>query len=547
MTRFQRFLWNSALLTVTALGIRAVGVFFNVYLSARLGTSGLGQFSLIMSVYGFAVTVAVSGIHLAITRTVSEALGQNDIQSMRCALKTGLLYSLCFGLGATILLFFTARPIATHWLKDPQTVVPLCILSLSLPLLSVSTCLNGYFVARRKAFYGAVVNIVGQGIRIGATVLLLHFSSVGHTLSPTSVICIATLISEASCFLLSLIFFFPDIRTPSLAYTNTAAAVKTPRGAVTDVLRIAFPIALTAYIRVGLQTLLHLLIPLGLQRSGLSNEAALSSYGTVHGMVLPMILFPSALLTSVAGLLIPEIAEFRTRREWASVKRTTSVVLRAALLFAVFVSGVILAYANVLGKLVFHDTDVCAYLHALAALVPVMYLDTMVDAVLKGLDLQIASMRYNIMDAAFCVLCAYVLLPDLGILGYILLLYASEIFNLALSLGKMLSVTELRIPVLRLCGGPVLAIIGASALTEFFFRIIPITFDFAVIDLITRILVMIIFYGTLLFLLGCIGKNDIRVFFSLLLGRKAPPQGKVSQHSHLQKRKKHGIIPRKSM
>ncbi|MBQ3065292.1 MAG: polysaccharide biosynthesis protein [Clostridia bacterium] len=547
MTRFQRFLWNSALMTVTALGTRAVGVLFNVYLSAKLGTSGLGQFSLIMSVYGFAVTVAVSGIHLAITRTVSEAMGLQDSASMRCALKTGLLYSLCFGLGAAALLWIAASPIAVSWLKDTQASAPLRILSLSLPLLSVSTCLNGYFVACRKAFRGAVVNVIGQAVRIGVTVFFLNVPSAAHMQSSVSVIAAATLISEASCFLLSLILFLPDTRRPPLAYTDGVARMASTYCGARSVLRIAFPIALTAYIRVGLQTLLHLLIPLGLQRAGLSSEAALSSYGTVHGMALPVILFPSALLTSVAGLLIPEIAEFRTRKEWTSVKRTTSIVLRTTLLFAVFVSGVILAYANILGTLLYQSTEICAYLHALAALVPVMYLDTMVDAVLKGLDLQIASMRYNIMDAAFCVLCAYILLPHLGILGYILLLYASEIFNLALSIGKMLSVTGLRLPVLRLCGGPVIAVIGASALTELFFRIIPITFDFAVIDLITRILVMIIFYGTLLFLLGCIGKNDIRVFFSLLLGRKAPPQGKVSQHSHLQKRKKYGIIPRKIM
>ncbi|MBQ3064866.1 MAG: hypothetical protein IJC98_01375, partial [Clostridia bacterium] len=81
----------------------------------------------------------------------------------------------------------------------------------------------------------------------------------------------------------------------------------------------------------------------------------------------------------------------------------------------------------------------------------------------------------------------------------------------------------LRLPVLRLCGGPVIAVIGASALTEHFFRIIPITFSFAVIHLITRILVMIIFYTTLLLLLGCIEKKDIEAFLTIAFAKKMPP------------------------
>ena len=50
-------------------------------------------------------------------------------------------------------------------------------------------------------------------------------------------------------------------------------------------LRIALPLAVSAYARVGLSTLEHLLVPRKLRESGLSADVALAGYGTVTGMV----------------------------------------------------------------------------------------------------------------------------------------------------------------------------------------------------------------------------------------------------------------------
>lgn len=52
--------------------MRAITMFFNVYISNKIGAEAVGVYQLIMSVYLFAITLANSGIHLATTRIVSE-------------------------------------------------------------------------------------------------------------------------------------------------------------------------------------------------------------------------------------------------------------------------------------------------------------------------------------------------------------------------------------------------------------------------------------------------------------------------------------------
>lgn len=70
--RIKVFLLHGILLTITGLVMRTIGMFFNVYISNKIGSEAIGIYQLIMSVYMFAITLANSGIHLATTRIISE-------------------------------------------------------------------------------------------------------------------------------------------------------------------------------------------------------------------------------------------------------------------------------------------------------------------------------------------------------------------------------------------------------------------------------------------------------------------------------------------
>ena len=75
MDRLKRFFINGLLMTAVTLVIRYVSVAFNVYLTDKMGAVAMGLFTLVSSVYGFALTLATSGISLATTKLVSEAMG----------------------------------------------------------------------------------------------------------------------------------------------------------------------------------------------------------------------------------------------------------------------------------------------------------------------------------------------------------------------------------------------------------------------------------------------------------------------------------------
>jgi stage V sporulation protein B len=94
MTRLKRYLANGFLMTCVALTLRGLAVVFNAYISKKIGAEALGLYTLLGSVYSFALTLALSGINLTVTRLVSDALGENNAQKVRVSMKKCIEYSL---------------------------------------------------------------------------------------------------------------------------------------------------------------------------------------------------------------------------------------------------------------------------------------------------------------------------------------------------------------------------------------------------------------------------------------------------------------------
>ncbi|MFR9191104.1 MAG: polysaccharide biosynthesis C-terminal domain-containing protein [Anaerotruncus massiliensis (ex Togo et al. 2019)] len=63
------------------------------------------------------------------------------------------------------------------------------------------------------------------------------------------------------------------------------------------------------------------------------------------------------------------------------------------------------------------------------------------------MDEQLSVMRYNVADAAISMVLVYLLLPVLGIKGYILVIVLSEVFNFSLSLGRLIRVAKFEVDI----------------------------------------------------------------------------------------------------
>ncbi len=435
------FIKNAVILTVSSLILRFAGIIFKVYITQQIGSEGVGLYQLIFSFYMLAATFATSGISTAVTRLVTEelALGTKNgtLKIFRRSIELTLLIAL-FSMG---IVYFGAEFISEKIIGDIRALPSLKIMAFSLPFMGISSCIRGYFIALRRVTPNALTQIFEQTVRIVAVLLLVkRFISKGLAAATTAVILGDTLAEALSCFVLFLCY------QASKKGLNALSGRKNPPFAVRkELTRIALPITSGRYLNTGLRTAENVLVPKNLSRYPHSGIGALSQFGMIKGMALPILFFPSTLLNSVSILLIPEISEAVAKKMPATVKRLTHEVLRLTALVSFVFAGVFLFGGKKIGQLIYNSADVGELLVFLAPIVPFMYLDSISDGILKGLDQQAFTFRTSIADSTIRIILILLTLPLFGLKGFISIMYFSNFLTCFLNVKRLCKVSGVKL------------------------------------------------------------------------------------------------------
>ncbi len=428
MNARKRFLYNGALLCIVGLAIKTVGIAFSAFIGRAVGSEALGLFTLIGSLYSFAVTFASAGMSLTVTRLVAGAVGEGKRCEISRIMRHATLYSLIFSCTAALVLFLGAPYFAHALLSDKRAVKSLRILSFSLVPIALTSVMSGYFIGVKRVKRSAALQVASQFFKIAISVFFVSKMSGQGAESAVTALAVSTTLTELFSLALSFLqyAFEPKNREKSSPVSNFA-----------DVATANLPLAFSAYIRSALLTLEHVLIPHSLRRSGSDEAGALASYGILHGMALPAVLYPMSPLSSFAGLLVPEFAEDMARGDEERVRRVTSTVLNTTLAYAIPCAVFMYMFSSELGYVIYSSHSAGSYIAMLAPVLPIMYLDHVTDAILKGIGEQVYSMWVNITDSALSVILIVVLIPKMGIGGYALVIIIMEGYNFLLSFLRL--------------------------------------------------------------------------------------------------------------
>ena len=431
MTKRGRFFYNGILLTLVGFAMRAAGLFLGAYISKAIGAEGIGLQGLIMTVYSFALTFATSGVSLSVTRLVAAKIGEGESGEGDMILRGAFIYAAFFGTLASVLLFSLSGFIGRVMLADARTVMALRALAFSLLPVALSSVISGYFVAVRRVTLNAGVQVIGQVSRIGLSVMLLIRLShlgIGYAIFALA---LGVSITETLCFVVAFIEYIFD-RSIYKTTRHRGYATK-------EVAKMALPLAFSAYVRSFLLSVEHSIIPKRLVSRGNTESEALSSYGYLHGMALPIILFPLTPLSSFSGLLVPEFAESEGAGDKQRMTRVASEALEKTLSYAALMAVFIFVFAEELGYVIYSSYEAGHFIAMLAPVIPIMYLDHVTDAMLKGIGEHVFSMWVNIADSFLSVILVFVLIPIFDIGGYAIVIIVMELFNFSLSFMRLKS------------------------------------------------------------------------------------------------------------
>ncbi len=409
---------------------------FQVYLSELIGPAGIGLLQLIMSVGSFAMTLGMSGVRTAAMFLCAEQYGKKCPRGAHDALSLCLFWGLLISTIVGLLLAFFAHPISLYGIKDARAALSLRIFALSLPINCYISILSGYFTACNRIGKLVLVEIIDRLLSVGCTFALLFFWSQADAEKA----CAATILGGVGASLITAIWMTLLVRRErrETSKIESPSSVFLPK----RLLRLCIPFALNEYLRAGLSTLEQFLVPFGLHRYNGDFEASMSDYGTICGMVFPVLMFPCAILYSLSDLLIPELARCRASRNDSRIRHLTHTCLRMGFLYAGIISALMFLFAKPLSNLIYPHTDISHYLRLFAPTIVILYLDSIIDGMCKGLSQQVHCVRYNTLTSFLDVAFLFLLLPKIGVAGYLISFYITHIINFVLSLRLLLRTTR---------------------------------------------------------------------------------------------------------
>ena len=275
-------------------------------------------------------------------------------------------------------------------------------------------------------------------------------------------------------------------------------------------MQTAVPLALADDLKAGISALENLMVP---RRLALFSGAGdpLAAFGRVSGMVFPVMMFPAAILSSLAEVLIPELARCAAVGSRNRIRYLVRRNLRAALVYGLCCGGLLFLLSDAICARFYPGEDIAPTLRRFALLVPMLYCDLISDAMTKGLGQQAAVARYSVISNVLDVAMMYFLLPRFGIDGYFFSFTLTHAVNFGLSLRKALTISGVRGSIhfaLLTPACAAFAIFGGSCFTG------PIRRAAAFLGL---------FFG-LCFYLGLLGRGDIRWLRNLIFRPQKQPK-----------------------
>lgn len=412
------------LLTAAGMASRLIGFYYRIFLTRTIGAEGIGIYQLIFPVYALCFSLTCAGIQTTVSRLVAanDAPGRKPDQIR--VYRVGFTLMLLLSLLTSLFLYKKADWIALHFLREERCAPLLVILACAVPLASIHSAISGYYYGLKHTAIPSVTQLVEQIVRVGGVSLIAAVYTSKNRPVTTDIAVWGLVLGEASSALISLTAIWWHFgkykeknKTPKLSY----------RTALNSILRQAAPLTLNRIAINSLQSIEAVLIPSMLKKYGESTSSALSTYGTLTGMALPLVLFPSALTNSVSVLLLPTIAQAQAEKKNASIQRAIETSIKYCLLLGIYCTGLFLYLGNDIGKLLFHSEEAGHFIVTLAWICPFLYINTTLGSIVHGLGKTFLYFVYNTISLLIRIGFVVAIIPNIGILGYLWGVLASQL------------------------------------------------------------------------------------------------------------------------
>lgn len=498
---------GTLVLTFASLITRILGFGFRIYQSRVMGAEGMGLYQLLFPIYMLLWAASSAGIALAIAKLIAAEISKGEEGNAVHILRVSLLISIPMSLVLSLLLFVFSPWIARYYIHEPVTELSLRLLAFCIPFMSTACCLRGYFQGHQQMSITALAQIIEQVARMTAIYLLAGlFIPMG-----TKYICALGVIGMCAGEVFSFLMSFIAYKLKKKRVHLTPITLQRKQ-TISQLLALSIPITANRFLTSGLSSFENILIPIHLEKYGLSSHEALAVYGKFSGMALPLLFFPSMVTSSLAMALVPAISEAVAMKNKVSLQNTIGRAIQFSALIGIGATSLFLCFSKEIAMACYHLEDVGIILNWLAVICPFLYLQNILTGTMNGLGMQRQTFKTNIAASLLCIATIVLLVPRKGIIGFVFAMLIQSGFVCSRLLVYVLNFVDLKVDLSHWVIKPTLAALAASFIALTFNRYLFITYCTSTLSTILSLLTFGSAYLMALVLVGSFSIRDIKGF-----------------------------------
>lgn len=495
----NKIIKGALILTLANVITRVLGFIYRIYMSNLIGAEGMGLYQLIMPIYMLVWSISSSGFSTTISKLVAEENCKNQYGNIRRILSICITISGLIACFFSFFIFITSGYIANNILKNNNTLLSLYIMCISFPFMAIGSCIRGYFLGMQNTVVPAISQVLEQVARM---ICIYFLSSIFIPLG-LSYACAVGVIGMCIGEIFSFLYVFMIYNTK--IKKNKKPTITIPKYTYI-ILAMSLPLTGNRVLSSFLSTIENILIPQKLIQFGYTQTEAMSIYGQLSGMAMPLVMFPCSILTALSMTIVPAISEAMAKNNMSFIKQTISKTIVITAFIGIGTAGLFGFFSNELGLTIYSQKDIGWQLLYIGFLCPFLYLYVVFSGILNGLGEQFLIFKNSLISSIISICFIWFLIPKYDLYAFILGWFLSLLITNSICILKLKQKTKFNINIINTVFKPILCILCSGIFAKYLYNVLILNFN-TVFSLICSVGVLGLCYLSFLILVGALNKN----------------------------------------
>ncbi len=421
--KIPNLIFSTIILFISNLIVRILGFLYKIFLSHTIGESGLGIYHILFNFLMICLAFTTTGLPTSLSFLIAKKNALNQKNNSNVLFISTLYVSFFIALIISLFISYSSKYISLKLLNTPSLNLLVLAICPAIIVITLSNVLRAYYYGIKNVTVPAIGQLIEQLSRMLIVYLILSL------INNSSLNCYIAILGISIGEIFNIFFIVICLYKEPKFLNNQKLSIRDFYCSSIEAIKNSIPITCNRMSSIVIHSISSIIIPSRLVLSGLSYHQAISIYGVISGMVMPLVYLPFTIGSALVVNLIPSISQEIALNNPKNIRLKIKFSLFLSLGVGIITSFLFYIYSDKICLFIFHNSLAGKYLKSIFLLPLFMCLNQTLMAILHSIGKELISSIIMILAMILQLIFIYFLLPipQINIYGYI---YTTTIISL---------------------------------------------------------------------------------------------------------------------